>query len=1028
MLKLICGPSGSGKTAKLTQMIREDILNQKRCFLLVPEQQAYISERDLARELPQNAGLYFEVVHFSGLAEDVFRRFGGVMRVSLSSGMKRLIMWDTLRTLSPLLSRYGKGGSQDTTLTSLMVQTVDELRSNGISSEMLEETAKLLPKGSPLCKKLMDLALIEAEFHQHLEKTFGQDPSDRLLRLAHTLQNQEYFNGCSVYIDSFTSFTVQEYAVLQEILKQADIMTVALMTNAIVKPLPQFESTAETARHLQKLADMANCNIEKEILQTSDRSKSDRPIALQVLERNLWRFDLKKSDLCKIPKDDHSVQLIRCSNIYEESEAAALHVLQLIHSGMHYSDIAIIVRDTEAYRGVLDAALERYHIPYFLSERTDLSSLPLSRLILSALRAVSRHFRAQDMITLVKTGLTGVDFKEGALFEEYCETWHINGSRFLDEVWSMNPDGLTTQKSARAEVILEAANHARQVLMQPLQILDQQMRASSIMTDRCRALYQYLTTLQISDQLSDRAKAELSAGHRRQAGETVRIYQFLTNALRELCSVFPNTELSIDEFISVLTILFSASDIGSVPNFHDCVVIGSASTVRIETNKASIVLGLYEGDFPRSVSDDGLLTEEDKLTLEDFDIRFDSRSQMRSSEELMYVYRAFSKPSDKLILSTLSRKTDGSELTPSLAFSRAEFLLSKEAEEFDFEALCAEMQKNSPQTSATELLTVPMPEGQVLRLSQSKIQSFLLCPYRYHCTYNLKLREKKDSIPNYSDDGLFLHYVFEHYLMSQKELLASAEYPTDESLETSADRILNAYISEVCPIPPEMMDRRILHLFERLRKLAVIMLKDIIAELKNSSFVPSKFEQVIGLRGENGLPPIVLELKNGTKVTLSGMVDRIDLLERDGRIYVRIIDYKSGMHEFSPEDVRSGLDIQLVLYLLAVVTSDEAHIVPAGAQYLYAKTAKGVTGVHRSGFLMNDPCVLEAADQTTDERFTKKLKKIDKGEILELFDDMKHAVENAAEQIVCGVASKTPSEKACTFCPVRVHCDKAWHK
>ena len=65
MLKLICGPSGSGKTELLTDLIRTDILNRTRCFLLVPEQQAYISERDLPGQLPQNAGLYFKIVNFS---------------------------------------------------------------------------------------------------------------------------------------------------------------------------------------------------------------------------------------------------------------------------------------------------------------------------------------------------------------------------------------------------------------------------------------------------------------------------------------------------------------------------------------------------------------------------------------------------------------------------------------------------------------------------------------------------------------------------------------------------------------------------------------------------------------------------------------------------------------------------------------------------------------------------------------------------------------------------------------------------
>lgn len=1025
MLKLICGPSGSGKTEKLTEMIKNDIQNGVRCFLIVPEQQAYISERDLLQKLPQNAGLLFEIVHFSGLAEDVFKQYGGVTRVSLNRGIKKLVMWDTLRQLSPLLKRYGKGATQDTTLTSLMVQTVEELRTNGIKGEMLEKIAQNMPTDAALYQKLMDLSLIDAAFHQHLETSFGQDPSDRLIRLAQMLKEHDYFKNSNIYIDSFTSFTAQEYSVIKEILCQAKNVTVSLMTNAYAKPLPHFESTTETAKQLQKLADYANCDVERILLNSENSQKA---LSLRVIERDLWRFDIKRNERTIIPLSDHSVRMMRCANLYEESEAAALNILELVQGGKHYGDIAVIVRDTESYRGVLDAALERYKIPYFLSDRTDLSSMPLSRLILSALRAISRNYRAQDIITMVKTGLTGVNVKDGAMFEEYCETWHINGNRFTDDVWSMNPDGLTTQKSTRVEEILEAANRSRRILMEPLQKFANQLRSSTKMVDRCRALYDYLTCLKISEQLSERAKAELNAGRRREAGETIRVYQFLTASLTELCSVFPDTDLSIDEFISALTILFAESDIGSVPNLHDCVVIGSASTVRIENNKASIVLGLCEGEFPRSVCDDGLLTEEDKCELEEFGILFDSRSKMRSSEELLYVYRAFTKPSDRLILSTCTHKTDGSELTPSLAFSRVSFLLNREPESFDIDAIRSIIQNQFSSKADEEYFFAPLPEGINLRLSQSKIQTFMLCPYRYYCTYQLKLREKKDSRPSFADDGVFLHYVFEHYLTELKDTTEQDASTESEKIEAIADRILTEYLSEVCPIPQEMMDRQILHLFDRLRKLAVIMLKDILSELKSSQFIPSKFEQIIGLPGENGLPPIILELKNGSKVTLSGMVDRVDLFEKDQEIYVRIVDYKSGVHEFSPEDVRSGLDIQLVLYLLAVIGTDERHLKPAGAQYLYAQTVKGVTSVQRSGFLSNDPMVLDAADQSAEGVYTKKLKKLEAEQIDELFENMRCAVQNAAERIIMGDAHKTPSEKACAFCPVRLHCDKAWHK
>ena len=158
MLKLICGPSGSGKTASLIRSIREDVENRVRCFLLVPEQQAYISEKDLASMLPENAGLYFEIVNFSGLADDVFREYGGITHDSVSNGIRSLLMWDALRTSAPLLKQYGKGGGRDTSLTALMLQTVTELRTNGIRSDDLERVSEREDLPPVLRSKLSDIA------------------------------------------------------------------------------------------------------------------------------------------------------------------------------------------------------------------------------------------------------------------------------------------------------------------------------------------------------------------------------------------------------------------------------------------------------------------------------------------------------------------------------------------------------------------------------------------------------------------------------------------------------------------------------------------------------------------------------------------------------------------------------------------------------------------------------------------------------------------------------------------------------
>ncbi|MBR3894720.1 MAG: PD-(D/E)XK nuclease family protein [Clostridia bacterium] len=1026
MLNFICGPSGSGKTSYLIDRIREDIQAQKRCYLLVPEQQAYISERDLPSLLPPRAGLFFEVVNFSRLADDVFREYGGVVQASVNNGLRTLLMWDTLRTLSPLLRQYGKSAKGDPTLTSLMLQTVSELRSNGIDSERLEEIAAQLPSDSALQKKLGDLALVDAVFREKIEGCLGSDPSDKLIRMATALRNHAYFADCNVYLDSFTSFTAQEYEVLGEILRQADSVTVSLCAENLHTSLPQFESTVRTVRRLQKLASDVNTPTSTMILPQNTEKK---PPALSLIERNLWRFDVTKGTRPTLSDEEKScVRLLKCANLYEEAEAAALHILELVTGGMHFGDIAVIVRDVDAWRGVLDAAMEKYGIPYFLSERTDLSSKPLSRLILSALRAVNRHYPAQEIMALVKTGLSGVELSDAAMFEEYCETWHISGSRFTDRLWSMNPDGLTTERSPRAEVILEAANRVRRTVMEPLQRLSAALRLASTMKERCRALYQYLSDVGVSEILAARAKEELANGQQREAGETLRLYRFVTDTLSTLCAVMPDAELSTDEFILSLTILFSETDLGSIPALHDCVMIGSAATMRVENVKAALLLGLCEGEFPASVGDDGILSEGEKTKLEEYGILLDSREQLRSSEELLYVYRAMTKPSQKLFLSTSSAQTDGSARTPSLAFSRVAFLLDVTPTRFDSAAIDALLDLPTLPSKTDTLFIKDIEEKITLYLSQSKLQAFVLCPYRYYSTYQLCLREKMDSRPSYADDGTFLHYVFEQFLRRSLDENGRLNIPAPEEIEPMANEIIDEYLLLVCPLPPSDMDRRLLHLFVRLRRLAVMVLHDIFVELSFSSFVPYRFEQVIGGKDGNGLPPVVLNLKNGSRVSLSGKVDRIDLYDDGEKLYVRVIDYKAGTHKFSVDDVRSGIDVQLVLYLFSVLAANPEKFVAAGAQYLYAANQKGHLGIHRSGFLLDDKQLLAAADRTEGSVYIKKLLLQTQEEINTLGEEMKQAVIGAAERILAGEAQKTPSEDACTFCPVRFHCDRAYHK
>ncbi|MBE6530366.1 MAG: hypothetical protein E7680_07210 [Ruminococcaceae bacterium] len=1018
MLNLICGPSGSGKSAQITDWIRRDVENQKRCYLLLPEQQAYISERDLPKKLPENAGLYFKIVNFSGLCEDVFQKFGGSADLSPDQTGRAVLMWETLRSLSGVLKRYAKSAKSDTALTETMLATIEDLQNNGIGSEKLEGIAADLPQNAQLSEKLYDLSLVSATYSMLVEQRFGKSLPDRFFQLAKTLEQHDYFSGANLYIDSFTSFTAPEYAVLTELIRQCSSVTIGLCLDSFQAPSVQFHCVNETAKRLIKCANKADSPIKRIILTNEENC---RPQALRLLERDLWNFGITKKTKDPIPKKDvDCISLLACSNLYEESEAAALNILELVQNGMHYGDIAVFVRDPEQYRGILDAALERHGIPVFFSERTNLAAKPLARLVLSALRAVNGNYRMQDVISLVKTGLCGVTEREASLFEEYCETWRISGKRFLDNVWNMNPDGLEAKErmdgmSERAAEILETANRVRKTVILPLQLLQADLRGSKQLPDRCRAVYDYLCHIDLAKKLSALAEKELALGQVREAGESVRLYDLVKDSLVLLCRLLPESTATAEELQTLLEIVFSHSDLGSVPGVHDCVLIGSAATARAEGVRAAFLLGLTEGDFPKSVQKSGILSGAEQKVLQKYGLDLGTDADQQFSQELFYVYRAVTKPLEKLFLSYPMIASGGETKTPSQAFRRVCFLTDRKPELFHLPRFSQHFAENAEKSNEKYHVS-PWKNETELYLSKTKINTFVKCPYSYYCQYVLNLRDKKESLPSRKDDGTFIHYLFEKFLSRMAEN-GNAGFPTEKAeVEKIVGELVLDYLHTVCPIPLSEMNARLLHLFSRLQSISVAMLMDMISEIKSGNFKPKLFEAKIGKE----IPALALPLSQGRVVHLSGSIDRVDLYKQEEQTFVRIIDYKTGSTGFSLKDVKSGKDMQLVFYLYAALKLDPAHFVPAGAYYLRVDQSGEQLSSFKSGFTRKE-LQSEGENGSKAEKGMKEMTGI---EIDELIEEVCEKVVEISEEILSGRAEKTESENACRYCIVRENCNR----
>ena len=99
--------------------------------------------------------------------------------------------------------------------------------------------------------------------------------------------------------------------------------------------------------------------------------------------------------------------------------------------------------------------------------------------------------------------------------------------------------------------------------------------------------------------------------------------------------------------------------------------------------------------------------------------------------------------------------------------------------------------------------------------------------------------------------------------------------------------------------------------------------------------------------------PYSLPLPDGGTLQIKGSIDRVDRMERDGKGYLRVVDYKSGGKEFLLSDVLNGLNMQMLIYLMCLWQNGAqryGEVVPAGILYMPVKSTPATLGRNASAW------------------------------------------------------------------------------
>jgi ATP-dependent helicase/nuclease subunit B len=713
MLKIIYGDLSSDAYNGIKKSIGELIEKKTRAFLIVPEQQAVVTEKELLRELKPSASLSFEVTNFTRLADTVYRKIGGLAGEYSTKAKEALVMWKTLTELAPFLDMTGgdhtilgddfeitdedrekaaTSGKRADTVTAGHVRkalaAVSELKSLSIEPKLLSLIAdsEHLCDNSRLKAKLSDMANILSFYTVNLRKGYTS-VRDVCENLAETLKNPKNKAACfgadtEFFVYGFTSFTDPQYKVLFELMKNYTV-TVHIPMHEWQRKAFEFTEIANTDKKLREAKGITRVEASKRI---SER-RAERDPRLDKVSNLIWRNDVSADD-GELKELDKVISIFEAQDPYEECDFVAADIKRRIiaSENTHYRDFAIIARNSDNYLGLIDTALKSADIPYFISHKKDVSSYEAVKLIYAALGTVAGGFKREDVISYAKCNLSGIGTEKCDEFELYTETWGITGSRFTDGIiWNMNPDGLDGGLSSESEKEKERIskklimlNDTRAALIDPLMALQSDLNSARTVEEFATALVRLLEKLSIEKKLYAKAN-ELKESEPETADACEKLWGIICSALDDLVSILGNTETDIDSFTNQLKVVFGEADIGRIPAFHDTVTVGSADMLRLTEKKHIYLIGVNAGEFPGAVNADAYFTEKEKQLLSRIEVKYKDDLQKAYSDtdektpyarELFFFSRALWIANVSVTLSYSTRNAALGKSAPSDAVTR----------------------------------------------------------------------------------------------------------------------------------------------------------------------------------------------------------------------------------------------------------------------------------------------------------------------------------------------------------------------
>lgn len=955
------GSSGAGKSHNLYDMIiREAAKDFSRNFLLiVPEQFTLQTQRDMIAAHPEHGIMNIDVLSFNRMAHRVFEELGITMPMTLEDSGKSMIVRkvvlehrDELGVYSGKVNRRG--------FIDEMKSVIAEFYQYGINRTGIDEMISLTQKNPGLNRKLRDIRVVYDAFSSFIDGRFIMN-EEILDRLCECACESKVLDGACICFDGFTGFTAVQLKVMEQLMKLADIH-ITLTIDGREKGKAQNEEslfylTYRTISAITALADHNGVEVTQEWNESRPPYRFRNRKALELLEHNIFRHPY---ECCG---DSEGIKLVSCSTPVDEIMYVIGEIKRLVKREKYtYGEIAIVTGDVSAYAQLAEREFEKAGIPCFTDRKRSIRGSAPVELIKALIDTAASDYSYDSIFRLIKTMLLPVDATQIPALENYCIAKGIRGIRGWEKEWR---SAYKSYYDIDLQMLNELGNQIISLTKPATEVL---AGKNATVAERVAALEGFLESCKVREQLEEYCEANKDSADydiRLRVSEYSQLYSIITEVLERITHLLGESVLDIKEFADILDTGFSEAKLAIAPQGNDSVLIGDIERTRLNSIRTLFFVGVNDSCIPKRASEGGILSDADRCILQQNDIELSPTKRQSTYLSEFYLYLNMTKPSDRLYLvyhrmdSEMNRERpayiigllkkmyreleecDINETSPEILVGNdcgehaaADLVRQAAAGELDEEdSFFASYYSANNKPIFTRLVeaafyerTADNPTAQsagklyneILTGSVTRLEKFAACAFSHFVAYGLKLEERPEYKIGNLELGNIYHSALELYCRKLKANGIKWHDTTPEIRSICEKEAIAGAMEEYSDIfADSRRNEYIKHRLERIMSKTVEILD---RQVRSGEFEPELFEQ---------------EFKHANEfMRLSGKIDRIDICEKNGKKYVRVVDYKSGSKTFDLFKLVNGLQIQLGVYMnesLKLVKGDEAEC--AGLYY-----------------------------------------------------------------------------------------------